>query len=47
MIISFRDQGTEDIFQGKLTKRALKKCPKNLIKKAVKKLVLHNTNFDR
>ena len=38
MIISFRDQGTEDIFQGKSTKQARKKCPQTLIKKAVRKL---------
>jgi len=40
MILSFRDQGTEDIFQGKLTKFARKKCPQNLIKKAARKLDL-------
>ena len=40
MILSFRDQGTEDIFQGKQTKLARKKCPQNLMKKAVKKLDL-------
>jgi len=40
MILSFRDQGTEDIFQGKLTKFARKKCPQNLVKKAARKLDL-------
>lgn len=38
MIISFWDQGTEDIFNGKQSKQALKKCPQTVLKRAIKKL---------
>jgi proteic killer suppression protein len=38
MIISFKNQATEDIFNGKLTKPALKICPKNIWKIAFRKL---------
>ena len=40
MILSFRDDGTEDIFNGKNTKEARKVCPENLWKTAVRKLDL-------
>jgi toxin HigB-1 len=32
MIVSFKDEGTEDIFNGKSTKAARKTCPKSLWK---------------
>jgi len=38
MIDSFKNKGTEDIFNGKNTKDARKICPKNLWKVAVRKL---------
>ena len=38
MIISFKNQGTENIFNGKVTKSALKLCPKNIWKIAFRKL---------
>jgi proteic killer suppression protein len=38
MIISFKNQATEDIFNGKVTKPALKLCPKNIWKIAFRKL---------
>ncbi len=38
MICSFRDAGTEDIFNGKATKAASKICPKSLWKIAARKL---------
>jgi len=34
MIRSFGDEGTEDIYQGNNTKRARKKCPRELWSKA-------------
>jgi len=34
LIISFRDNGTEDIFDGNDTKQARKKLPRNLHRKA-------------
>ncbi len=40
MILSFRDNGTEDIFNGKNTKEARKTCLENLWKTAVRKLDL-------
>ena len=40
MIRSFRDNGTEDIFNGKNTKAARKVCPEILWKIAVRKLDL-------
>jgi proteic killer suppression protein len=40
MIRSFRDDGTEDIFNGKNTKAARKVCPEILWKVAVRKLDL-------
>ena len=38
MIISFRNTGSEDIFNGKNTKNARKKCPISLWKIASRKL---------
>jgi len=38
MIDSFKNKGTEDIFNGKNTKDGRKICPKNLWKVAVRKL---------
>ena len=38
MIISFKNQGTEDIFNGKATKSALRLCPRNIWKIAIRKL---------
>lgn len=38
MIRSFKDQGTEDIFDGKNTKEARRSCPQNLWAVAVRKL---------
>ena len=36
--VPFENQGTEDIFNGKATKAALKQCPKQLWKIAFRKL---------
>lgn len=38
MIVSFNDEGTEDVFNGKNTKAARKSCPESLWKVAVRKL---------
>ncbi|WP_407900283.1 type II toxin-antitoxin system RelE/ParE family toxin [Scytonema sp. NUACC26] len=38
MIISFKDQGTEDIFDGNDSKEARKQCPTNLWEVARRKL---------
>ncbi len=38
MIVSFKNAGTEDIFNGKNTKRVRKGCPENLWKIARRKL---------
>ncbi len=38
MIRSFADKGTEDIFNGVVSKLARKKCPANLISVAIRKL---------
>ena len=38
MIQTFRNQATEDIFYGKVSKQALRICPKNLWKIASRKL---------
>jgi proteic killer suppression protein len=38
MIVSFKDEGTEDIFNGKNTKAARKTCPASLWQVAVRKL---------
>lgn len=38
MIVSFRDQGTEDIFNGENTKTARQICPQALWKNATRKL---------
>jgi proteic killer suppression protein len=38
MIQSFRNSGTEDIFNGKRSKEALKTCPVSLWKTATRKL---------
>jgi len=38
MIHSFKNKGTEDIFNGKLTKEARQICPSNIWKLAARKL---------
>ena len=38
MIISFKDQAAEDIFNWKATKPALRLCPKNIWKITIRKL---------
>jgi proteic killer suppression protein len=38
MILSFKDQGTEDIYNGKTTKAAIRACPKPIWKIATRKL---------
>ena len=38
MIASFRDEGTEDVFDGRDTKKARKACPQNLWRVAHRKL---------
>lgn len=38
MILSFRNEGTEDIFNGENTKSARKTCPESLWKVAARKL---------
>ena len=40
MILSFKDMGTEDIFNGKRTKKARKTCPERLWQVARRKLEL-------
>jgi toxin HigB-1 len=40
MIVAFKDEGTEDIFDGKNTKAARKTCPEALWKVARRKLDL-------
>lgn len=38
MLGSFKDEGTEDVFEGRDTKRARKSCPQDLLKVARRKL---------
>ena len=38
MIISFRDKGTEDLFDGRDTKQARKSCPSDLVRVVRRKL---------
>ena len=38
MIVSFRDEGTEDIFNGRNTKAARQTCPRSLWRIAARKL---------
>ena len=38
MILSFRDKGTEDVFNGWATRAARKRCPQNLWRVARRKL---------
>jgi toxin HigB-1 len=38
MIVSFKDQATEDIFNGEATKAARKICPSSILKIAMRKL---------
>ncbi len=42
MILSFKDEGTEDVFNGLDTKKARKVCPQNLLKVAKRKLDVVN-----
>lgn len=48
MIVSFRDEGTEDVFDGRDSKRARKTCPQNILRVARRKLDQINqaTNLD-
>jgi proteic killer suppression protein len=38
MIVSFKDDGTEDVFDGRDTKNVRKACPSDLVKVARRKL---------
>lgn len=38
MILSFRDEGTEDVFDGRDTKKARKSCPSDVVRTARRKL---------
>ena len=38
MIVTFKDAGTEDVFDGRNTKKARKACPQNLWRVAFRKL---------
>ena len=38
MIVTFKDEGTEDVFDGRDTKKARKACPQNLWRVARRKL---------
>jgi len=38
VIVSFKDEGTEDVFDGRDTKEARKACPRNLWRVARRKL---------
>ena len=38
MIVSFKDEGTEDVFDGRDTKKARKACPPDLVRVARRKL---------
>lgn len=42
MIVSFADKGTEDVFDGRITKAARKSCPSDLLRVARRKLDLLN-----
>lgn len=42
MIVSFADKGTEDVFDGRITKAARKSCPSDLLWVARRKLDLLN-----
>ena len=42
MIVSFRDKGTEDVFDGRDTRNARKTCPSDLVRVARRKLDLLN-----
>lgn len=40
VILSFKDPGTKDVFEGDVTKAARKSCPENLWRTAARKLEL-------
>lgn len=42
MIVSFRDKGTEDVFDGRDSRNARKACPSDLVRVARRKLDLLN-----
>jgi proteic killer suppression protein len=42
VIVSFRDKGTSDVFDGRATKAARKVCPSDLLRVARRKLDLLN-----
>jgi toxin HigB-1 len=46
MIVSFKDEGTEDVFDGRDTKKARKSCPSDLVKVARRKLDQINQAVD-
>lgn len=46
MIASFRDEGTEDVFDGRDTKKARRACPRNLWRVARRKLDQINQAVD-
>ena len=46
MIVSFKDEGTEDVFDGRDTKKARKACPSDLVKVARRKLDQINQAVD-
>ncbi|HEV8045031.1 MAG TPA: type II toxin-antitoxin system RelE/ParE family toxin [Rubrobacter sp.] len=46
MIASFRDEGTEDVFDGRDTKKARRACPQNLWRVARRKLDQINQSAD-
>jgi proteic killer suppression protein len=46
VIVSFRDEGTEDVFDGRDTKKARKACPQSLWRVAGRKLDQINQAVD-
>jgi toxin HigB-1 len=46
MIGSFKDRGTEDVFNGEVTKAARKVCPPSIIRVATRKLDRINVAID-
>ncbi len=42
MIVSFKDEGTEDVFEGRGTRKARKACPQSLWRVARRKIDLVN-----
>jgi toxin HigB-1 len=46
LIVSFRDEGTEDVFNGTASRRARAACPQNLWRSARRKLDMLNAVTD-